>query len=92
MLLAVDQIAGIEGSDFEPMAVGNGVRRAGLYAIAAKNAAVVIDVVNLRVPLRARNPRLRRIFRGLNINAVGRARRRAQKARDAFFQAIFIAL
>src|ERR1039458_5796527 len=70
----------------------DGVRRAGLHAVPAEDAAVVIDVVDRGVTLAAGNPRLFGILRRFNINAIGRARRRAQEAGDALFHTVDIAL
>ena len=51
LLLAINQVAGVVGGQLEAVAVGDGVCRAGLDAIAAEDAAVVIDVVDLGVAL-----------------------------------------
>src|SRR5439155_13209926 len=65
---------------------------AGFYAVSAKNAAVVIDVVNLGVPLRAANALLCSVLGRLNIDAICRTVGSAQKTGDAFLQAILVAL
>src|SRR5579875_2681389 len=62
------------------------------YAVAAEDTPVVVDVVDLSVPLGAGNPRLGRVLRGLNVDAIARACGRAQKTRNTLFQAVFIAL
>src|SRR5579859_3698255 len=90
--LAIDQVAGVEGGQLETVAVGDGVRGAGLNAIAAEDAAVVIDVIDLGVALGAADAFLFGIIGSFNVNAVGRAGGGAQKTGNAFFQAIFIAL
>ena len=92
MFLAVDQIAGIEGGQFKTVTVGNGVGGAGLDAIAAKNAAVVIYVVNPGVALGAAHPVVGGVVSRLDIDAVGGAVSRAEKTGDAFFQSVFVAL
>ncbi len=74
------------------MAVRDGVRGAGFDAIAAKNAAVVVDVVDLGIALGAGNPLLGGVFSSLDMNAVRRACGRTQETCDALFQSIFIAL
>src|SRR5208337_1693329 len=66
--------------------------RAGFDAVAAKDAAVVIDVVDLGVALRRRDADFGGVIGGFNIDAVGRAGRGAQKARHALFQAVFVTL
>src|ERR1700687_1078392 len=49
LLLAVHQIAGVEGRQLKSMAVSNRVGGGTFHAIAAENAAVVIDVVDLGI-------------------------------------------
>ena len=43
LLLAVNQRVGVVSGNLETVAVGDGVTRAGFYAIATEDAAVVID-------------------------------------------------
>src|SRR6185437_3835695 len=57
-----------------------------------KNAAVVIDVVDLGVTLRATDAVLRSVLSRLDIDAIGRAVGCAKKTGDALLQAILIAL
>ena len=92
LLFAIDQVRGIEGRQLEPVAMGNRIRRAGFHAISAKNAAVVINVIDLGVAFRATDPLFGRVFCRLDVNAVGRAIRRTKKTRHALFQTILIAL
>ena len=89
---AIDKVAGIERGEFEAVAVRDGVRGAGLNAITAEDAAVIVDVIDLGVPLSAADALFFSIVRRFNINAVGRARRRAQKTGYALFKAVFVAL
>ena len=91
LFLAVDQRVGVVGGDFKIVAVGNGVAGAGFHAIAAEDAAVVVDVVNLGVALRGADAVVAGILRRLDVDAIGRAGRGAQEAGDALLQAIFIA-
>src|ERR1017187_8073508 len=74
------------------MSVRNRIRRASLNAVAAEDASVVVDVVNLGIPLRRRDALLFGILCRFNKNAVRRAGGCTQKARYAFFQAVFVAL
>ena len=74
------------------MSVRDRVRRTGLDTISAEDAAVVVDVVDLRVTLGAGDARLACIVRRLDVNAVRWAGRRTQEAGNALFQAILIAL
>ena len=92
LLLAIDQVAGIEARDFKAVPVSNGVRRTSLHAISAKNTSVVIDVVDLGVAFGAAHPVLGSILRSLNINAVRGTGGGAQEAGYTLFQAIFVTL
>src|SRR4051812_15672877 len=47
LLFAIDQIGSVQGRDLKAMAVSDGVRRTGLDAISAEDAAVVVDVIDL---------------------------------------------
>src|SRR5205814_7984481 len=76
LLFAIDQVRGTEGRQLEPVAMGNRICRAGFHAISAKNAAVVINVIDLGVAFRATDPLFGRVFCRLDVNAVGRAIRR----------------
>src|SRR5262249_40421763 len=90
--LAINQVAGIEGRELEAMAVGDGVGGAGLDAIAAEDAAVVIDVVDLGVALGAADAFFFGIVGGLNVNAIRGTGGCAEEAGNALFQAVFVAL
>src|SRR5208337_2269663 len=92
LLLAVYQVAGVVGGQFEAVAVGNCVGGAGLHAIAAEDAAVVIDVVHLGVAFGAAYALLSGILRGLDINAVRGAGGGAQKTGHALFQPVLVTL
>ena len=92
MLLAVDQVAGTEGRQLKSMAVGDRIRRTRFHAIAAKNTAVVIDVVDFGIPFAAADAELVGILGGLDIDALGWARSGAQEAGHALLQAVFVAL
>jgi hypothetical protein len=54
----------------KPMPMRNRIRRAGLDTIAAEDAAVVIDVVDLRVTFRAGDACLLCIVSRLDVDAV----------------------
>jgi hypothetical protein len=92
LFLAVDQIARVEGRQLKAMPMRDRVRGASLHAVPTKNTPVVIDVVDLRIALGATYPILRRVVSRFDINAVGRAIRRAQEARDTFLKPVFVAL
>jgi hypothetical protein len=71
--------------------VSDGIARAGLYAVATKDATVVINIVNLGITLRGADSMLAGILSRFDVNAIGWASRRAKEASDAFLQSIFIA-
>src|ERR1039458_8654948 len=52
VFLAHDEIGGVQRGQLEAVAMSNCVSRTGLDAIAAENAAVVVDVVDLGITLR----------------------------------------
>src|SRR5579872_645062 len=81
VFFAFDQRGCVVAGYFETVAMGDGVSGTGLDAIAAKDAAVVVDVVDLGVTLAARDANLLGIFRRLDVNAVRRAGCRAKKTR-----------
>ncbi len=72
------------------MTVRNGVGRARFHAVAAKNASGIIDIVDLCVAFARGNPLRLGVFRCLDVDASGRAGRRAQEAANALFQSAFI--
>ena len=92
LLLAVNQVAGIESGEFKSVAVGDGIGRTGFHAVSAKNAAVIVNVVDLGVALSARNADLIGVFRRFDVDAVGRAGGGAQKTGHTLFEAVFVAL
>jgi len=92
LFFSIDESGGVVAGELEAMPVRNRVRGTGFYTVAAKDAAVVVNVIDLGVPLSAAKPRLRCILRSFDVNAIGRARRRAQKAGYAFFEAVLVAL
>src|SRR5208282_770471 len=91
LFLAVNKRVGVVGGDFKTVAVGDGVTRASFHAIAAEDAPVVIDIIDLGIALRGADTVVAGILRGLNVNAIGRASRRAEEAGDALFQSAFVA-
>ena len=92
LLFPVNQVAGVEGGDFEPVTVGDGIGGTGLHAIAAEDTPVVVDVIDLGVPLRATNPVLRSVLSSFDVYAIRGASRGAQEAGDALFQTVFVTL
>ena len=92
MLLAIDQVGGIEGGDLKSVPVRDRIRRARLDAVSAKNAPVVIDVVDLGVTFGAAHPVLGCVLRCLDIDAIRGAGGCAKKAGHALFQTALVAL
>src|ERR1039457_2917479 len=92
VFLAHDEIGGVQGGKLEAVAVGDGVGGAGFNAVAAEDAAVVVDVVDLGIALGGGDADFFGVFGGLDVNAVGWAGRRTQKAGYALFQAVLVAL
>src|ERR1700686_1449806 len=82
MLLAVHQIAGVEGRQFKSMAVSDRIGGARFHAIAAENAAVGVDVVDLGVAFRAADAVLGGVFCGLDVGTIRWTRSGAQEAAD----------
>lgn len=92
LLFSVDQRIDVIGRQFESVAMRNRIRWARLYAITAKNAARIINVVYRRVPLSCGDAVRVRILSSFNVNAIRRAGGRAKEASHALFQAIFVAM
>ena len=74
------------------MSVSNRVRWARFDAVTAENAARVIDVVNAGVAFACGDAAGIGIFRGLDVDAVGRASRRAEKTSNALLESGFVAV
>ena len=72
------------------MTVRDGIGRACFDAIAAKNAARIVDVVDAGVAFSGGNPLGVGVFRSLDVDASGGAGRRAQETADALFQSAFV--
>ena len=92
LFFAVNQRVDVVGRQLEAMTVSDGIRGARFHAISAKNAARVIDVIYASVTLPRGDAFSVGILRRLNINAVCRAGRGAEKTTDALFETIFIAM
>ena len=92
ILFAFDQRGRVVAGRFEAVAVRDRVGGAGLHTIAAEDAAVVIDVVDLGVALAAGDPRGGGILGRFDIDTVGRARGGAQEARHALLHPVDVAL
>jgi len=92
LFFAVKQRVDVVWSEFDTVAVGDGVGRAGFDTVAAENATRIIDVVDLGISFAGRNAIGVRIFGGFDVNAVRGARGGAQKAAYALLVTVLIAL
>ena len=92
MLFAVDHRIDVVGGELEAVAVGDGVGGAGFDAIAAENAARIIDVVDRGVAIAGGDALIGRVLGGFDVNAARGACGGAQKTAYTFFEAIFIAM
>ena len=70
MLLAINEVAGVERRDFKPVPMGNGIGGTSFYAISAENAAVVVNVVDLGIALGAADAMLFSVFCSFNVDAI----------------------
>jgi len=92
VFLAHDETRGVEAREFEAMTVGDGVGGAGFDTVAAEDAAVVVDVVDLGVALGRGDARFRGVLGGFDVDAVRRTSCRAEEAGYALFETVFVAL
>jgi len=92
VFFAHDEIGGVQSGQLEAVAMGDGVGGAGFNAVAAEDAAVVVDVIDLGVALRRGDALLGGVFGGLDVNAIGGACGGAEEAGHALFQAVLVTL
>jgi hypothetical protein len=92
LLLAVDHGADVVGSELEAVSVSDGVCGAGFDAIAAENAAGVVDVVDLGVTVGVGDAVVGGVLGGFDVNALRGAGGGAEEASDALFESVFVAL
>ncbi len=92
LLFAVNQGIDVVRGQFKPVTVRDGIGRAGFHAIAAENAPRIINVVCGSITLASGNPIRVRVFRRLDVNAIGGAGRGAQKTPDALLESVFVAM
>jgi len=79
-------------SQFEAVAMCDGICGAGFYAVTAENTPGIINVVNASVTFAGRNPLVLCIFGGFDVNAIRRASGGAQETSHALLQTLFIPL
>src|SRR5580704_11738436 len=92
LFFAIDQGVDVVGGQLDAVAVGDGVGGAGFYAVTAKNAAGIIDVVSFRIALACRNTIGGGIFRGFDVDAIRRTGCGAEKTAYALFVTVLVAL
>ena len=69
LFFAINQICSVERRQLKSVPVCDRIRRTRLHAIPAKNAPVVIDVVDLGVALPAGYPQSLGVLGGLDVDA-----------------------
>lgn len=92
LFLAVNHCVDVVRGQIDAVPVRNRVSGAGLDAIAAKNAARIINIVNAGVALAGGDALRVSILRGFNINAIRGAGRSAEEAAYAFLESVLVAL
>lgn len=92
MFLAVDEGIYVVWSQFDAVAVSNGVGGAGVNAVAAENASRVVDVVDASIAFTGGDAIGFGIFGGFDVNTIRGARGCAKKTADALLEAVLIAL
>ena len=89
LFFAVDQRVDVVGGELDAVSVSDGVGGAGFDAVAAEDAARIVDVVDLGVAF-AGGDRLRfGIFRGLDVDTVRGASGGAQESSRRTFRIRF---
>src|SRR5579871_6997485 len=90
-VLRVDLVVAVVLGDLVLVAERDRVERARELAVAAEDAAREVDLVDPRVALAGRDAVVRRVLGGDDADAVGRARRGAERAADALLQPVLVA-
>src|ERR1700722_9729344 len=92
LFFAVDHGVDVVGGKLNAVSVSDCVGGAGFDAVAAEYASRVVDVVDRGVTFAGGNSLGVGIFSGFDIDAVRRASGGTQKAADALFESVFVAL
>ena len=92
VFLAIDHVGDVVGGEFEAVTVGDGVGGASLDAVAAEDAAGVVNVVNLGVAFAGADAGFGGVVGGLDVDALHRAGGGTEEAGDALFQSVFVAV
>ena len=92
LLFAINEGIDVVGGELKSVAMRDGIGGARFHTISAKNASGIINIVDAGVAF-ARGDALRfGIVGGFDIDTPGRTGGGTEKATDAFFQAVFIAV
>src|SRR5581483_1736410 len=89
-VLRVDQVVARVLRDLVLVPERDRVEGAGELAVAAEDAAAQVDLVDARVALSGRDAVPGRVLLGDDADAVGRARRRAERAADALLEPVLV--
>jgi hypothetical protein len=92
LFFAVDQRVYVIRGEFNVVSVGDGVRRASVNAVAAEDAAGVVDVVNAGIAFARRDSIGFGVFSSFYVNTVCGACCGTEKTTDAFLKTVFVAL
>ena len=92
IFFAHDKGRGIEAGEFEAVAMRDGVGGTGFDAVAAEDAPVVVDVVDLGVALGGGDANFFGVLRGFDVNAIRRAGGGAEEAGHTLLKAVLVAL
>src|SRR6201998_2309949 len=76
----------------EAVAVSDRVGWTSFHAIATKNAARIVNIVDARVALAGRNSLRIGVFRGLDVDTSRGTRRGTEETAHAFLEAVFVAV
>jgi hypothetical protein len=92
VFFAHDQGGSVEAGEFEAVAMRDGVSGTGFDTVAAEDASVVVDVVDLGVALGGGDAYFFSVLRSFDVNAVRRACGGAEEAGDTLLKAVLVAL
>jgi hypothetical protein len=92
LFFAVNEGVDVVGGKLDVVTVGNGIGRASVNAVAAEDAAGIVNIIDAGVALPRGDAIGFVVFSGFDINTIRGARSCAKKATNAFLEAVFVAL
>ena len=92
LFFAVDQCVDVVRGQIDRVAMCDGISGTSFDAVAAEDAAGIVDVVDVGVAFARGDALGVSIFRSFDVDTIRGAGRRAQEATDALFKAVFVAL